>query len=88
MFITGRVMKPGMMNARAVARLSGLEGGDREGADEGRERAVKSLFMRGIGYYRNGKYREAVRELNEVLELDPLHAGAQAYLERAEKHLD
>ncbi len=84
-FITGRVMKPGMMGVRPHIRLDDIEREDRLTTEEARDRSIRSHFARGMRYYRTRKYRQSIGEFNRVLEPDPLHGGAQEYIDRAEK---
>jgi hypothetical protein len=49
---------------------------------------VEELFVQGIRYYRAERMAQAVREWETVLLIDPAHAKARVYLEKARRVLE
>lgn len=69
-----------------TARIRGLqnqshEGGD--GADEVREQLVQCLMARSYQFFKRRKWREAIQDLNQVLEIDPTNVRAKNNLNLA-----
>jgi tetratricopeptide (TPR) repeat protein len=52
---------------------------------QARTRAIDKHYSEGIKLYRDEKLKEAIREWQVVLELDPTHANAKKNIEQAER---
>jgi len=65
---------------RAKERLAAIK--KEEGARRDRESIDKHYFQ-GIDYYAEGEFQKAIKEWEEVLRMEPTHAGAKDYLEKA-----
>lgn len=49
---------------------------------------VNSIYKRGVEYYNQKRYAEAILEFNQVLELDPTNREALEYMSRANKEMN
>ena len=72
--------KAGEYLVRAKERLAAIK--KEEGARRLRESIDKHYFQ-GIDYYAEGEFKKAIKEWEEVLRIEPAHAGAKEYLEKA-----
>jgi len=45
--------------------------------------SIDKHYFQGIDYYAEGKFQKAIKEWEEVLKIEPTHAGAKEYLEKA-----
>jgi tetratricopeptide (TPR) repeat protein len=50
-------------------------------------RSIPEFYNRGVQYYENGKYKEAINSWNMVLTIDPNHEKAREYKKRAQAKL-
>lgn len=54
---------------------------------EERERMIRETverhYFKGIDYYAEGQFNNAIKEWEEVLKIDPTHSGAKEYLNKA-----
>ena len=49
---------------------------------------VEDHYTRGIQFYTEEKYRQAIDEWNLVLQINPYHSGALEYRKRAEERIE
>jgi tetratricopeptide (TPR) repeat protein len=48
---------------------------------------IAALYNKGVNYFSQGKYDEALKTFKQVLALDPNHKGAKDYKKRTETRL-
>ena len=48
---------------------------------------IEALYKKGVSFFANDRYDEALNVFKQVLVLDPNHAGAQEYRQRTEARL-
>lgn len=52
------------------------------------ENEIEKHYLRGVGFYTDGKYRDSIESWKRVLELDPRHEKALMNIERAKKKME
>jgi tetratricopeptide (TPR) repeat protein len=51
------------------------------------EEKIEAYYKQGINYYLAGEFREAIRQWEEVLRMEPSHKGAREYMAKAKERL-
>ena len=51
------------------------------------EEKVEVYYKQGINYYLAGKFKEAIRQWEEVVKMEPSHKGAREYMVKAKERL-
>lgn len=85
---THRGAKDYLKKARdKIARVNS-RGGGRKGTVRGpKEEKIEIYYRQGINYYLAGGFKEAIRQWEEVLKMEPSHNGARGYIAKAKERL-
>lgn len=85
---THRGAKDYLKKARdKIARVNSRGGGRKGGARSAKEEKIEVYYRQGINYYLAGGFREAIRQWEEVLKMEPSHNGARGYIAKAKERL-
>ncbi|MEE9315804.1 MAG: tetratricopeptide repeat protein [bacterium] len=85
---THRGAKDYLKKARdKIARVNSRGGGKKGGARSAKEEQIEVYYRQGINYYLAGGFKEAIRQWEEVLKMEPSHNGARGYIAKAKERL-
>jgi len=85
---THRGAKDYLKKARdKIARVNSREKGKKGGARSAKEEKIEVYYRQGINYYLAGGFKEAIRQWEEVLKMEPSHNGARGYIAKAKERL-
>ena len=85
---THRGAKEYLKKARdKIARANSRGKGGKGKARNPKEEKIEVYYRQGINYYLAGGFKEAIRQWEEVLKMEPAHKGAREYIAKAKERL-
>jgi tetratricopeptide (TPR) repeat protein len=66
--------------AKAREKTTGMK---KEEEEKGHRQTIEKHYIQGIDYYAEGEFKNALKEWEEVLRIDPQHEGAKEYIKKA-----
>ncbi|HUW23076.1 MAG TPA: tetratricopeptide repeat protein [bacterium] len=70
-----------------IARANSQGKGGKGTARNPEEEKIEVYYRQGINYYLAGGFKEAIRQWEEVLKMEPSHKGAKGYIAKAKERL-
>ncbi|NIM03380.1 tetratricopeptide repeat protein [bacterium] len=70
-----------------IARASSRRTERKTTARSAKEEKIEVYYRQGINYYLAGAFKEAIRQWEEVLKMEPSHNGAKGYIAKAKERL-
>lgn len=70
-----------------IARANSRGKGNKGTARSAKEEKIEVYYRQGVNYYLAGEFKEAIRQWEEVLKMEPSHNGARGYIAKAKERL-